>query len=73
MKPLLRSSIAALAILFPAAMAEAETPADTLVMAYVIDDIISLDPAEIYEFTASEYMATPMTAWWRSTPTNHRS
>src|SRR6185295_18498178 len=26
-------------------------------MAYVIDDIISLDPAEIYEFTSSEYMA----------------
>ena len=26
-------------------------------MAYVIDDIISLDPAEIYEITASEYMA----------------
>src|SRR5690349_15049655 len=26
-------------------------------MAYVIDDMISLDPAEIYEFTSSEYMA----------------
>ena len=36
---------------------QAATPQDTLVMAYVIDDMISLDPGEIYEFTASEYMA----------------
>lgn len=32
----------------------AETPADTLIQAWSIDDIISLDPAEIFEFTASE-------------------
>ncbi|GGE38781.1 ABC transporter substrate-binding protein [Primorskyibacter flagellatus] len=32
----------------------AETPPDTLVQAWSIDDIISLDPAEIFEFTASE-------------------
>jgi peptide/nickel transport system substrate-binding protein len=38
-------------------MALAATPKDTLVMAYVIDDIISLDPAEIYEISSSEYMA----------------
>ncbi|HEY4164344.1 MAG TPA: ABC transporter substrate-binding protein [Dongiaceae bacterium] len=37
--------------------AQAATPKDTLVMAYVIDDTISLDPAEIYEFSSSEYMA----------------
>ena len=35
--------------------ARAETPKDTLVMAFAIDDIISLDPAEIFEFTAAEY------------------
>jgi peptide/nickel transport system substrate-binding protein len=51
------SSMAAVALLFSAAGSQAETPKDTLVMAYVIDDMISLDPAEIYEFTASEYMA----------------
>jgi peptide/nickel transport system substrate-binding protein len=33
----------------------AETPRDALVMAYTIDDIITLDPAEIFEFTAAEY------------------
>ena len=33
----------------------AKTPRDTLVMAFQIDDIISLDPAEIFEFTAAEY------------------
>jgi peptide/nickel transport system substrate-binding protein len=61
MKKLLRStvmsSMAAVALLLSAAGSQAETPKDTLVMAYVIDDMISLDPAEIYEFTASEYMA----------------
>ncbi|KAB0267561.1 ABC transporter substrate-binding protein [Microvirga brassicacearum] len=33
---------------------QAATPPDTLVQAWTIDDIISLDPAEIFEFTASE-------------------
>ncbi|MDP4032952.1 MAG: ABC transporter substrate-binding protein [Pseudorhodobacter sp.] len=36
--------------------AKAETPADTLVQAWAIDDIISLDPAEVFEFTASELL-----------------
>jgi peptide/nickel transport system substrate-binding protein len=35
---------------------KAATPADTLVQAWQIDDIISLDPAEVFEFTASELM-----------------
>mgnify|MGYP003663365196 CR=1 FL=1 len=34
----------------------AETPADTLIQAWQIDDIISLDPAEVFEFTASEVL-----------------
>lgn len=62
MKPLLKSAIGAFALMLAtgtmlSGTAQAETPKDTLVMAYVIDDMISLDPAEIYEFTASEYMA----------------
>lgn len=68
MKPLLRSAIGGFAMMLAAGTmlsgvghligtASAATPKDTLVMAYVIDDMISLDPAEIYEFTASEYMA----------------
>jgi peptide/nickel transport system substrate-binding protein len=32
----------------------AETPADTLIQAWQIDDIISLDPAEIFEISTSE-------------------
>ncbi|PWW02102.1 peptide/nickel transport system substrate-binding protein [Hoeflea marina] len=36
--------------------AQAETPADTLIQAWAIDDIISLDPAEVFEFTASELL-----------------
>ncbi len=35
---------------------QAATPPDTLVQAWSIDDIISLDPAEVFEFTASEIM-----------------
>jgi peptide/nickel transport system substrate-binding protein len=34
---------------------QAETPRDTLVMAWAFDDIITLDPAEIFEFSAAEY------------------
>ena len=36
--------------------AKAETPADTLIQAWAIDDVISLDPAEVFEFTASEVL-----------------
>lgn len=36
------------------APAQAGTPADTLVEAWAIDDIISLDPAEIFEFSTAE-------------------
>ena len=32
----------------------AETPADTLVIAKQIDDLISMDPAEAYELTGIE-------------------
>ncbi|MEZ5931413.1 MAG: ABC transporter substrate-binding protein [Alphaproteobacteria bacterium] len=35
----------------------AETPADTLVEAWRIDDLITLDPAEIFELTGAEYGA----------------
>ena len=35
---------------------QAETPPDTLIMAWSIDDVISLDPAEVFEFTASEIL-----------------
>ena len=35
-------------------MSYAETPKDTLVQAWTIDDIISFDPAEIFEFSAAE-------------------
>src|SRR3546814_19262848 len=34
---------------------QAETPRDTLVMAWTFDDIITLDPAEIFEFSAAEF------------------
>ncbi|MDK1386072.1 ABC transporter substrate-binding protein, partial [Sinorhizobium sp. 8-89] len=38
----------------PAALAE--TPADVLVVAQNIDDIVSIDPAEAYEFSSGEYV-----------------
>ncbi|MEJ5083700.1 ABC transporter substrate-binding protein [Ochrobactrum sp. MYb379] len=37
---------------------QAATPADTLVIAMSIDDIISLDPAEIFEITTSEMLTS---------------
>nr|WP_246104921.1 ABC transporter substrate-binding protein [Rhodoligotrophos appendicifer] len=51
----MRGMLAATAVIFglmgPAA---ADTPKDTLVQAWQIDDIISLDPAEIFELSAAE-------------------
>ena len=44
-----------LAVAFSATPATAATPADTLVMAWQFDDIITLDPAEIFEFSGAEY------------------
>ncbi len=38
----------------PPAPARAETPADMFVMGTGIDDIITLDPAEVFEFSAAE-------------------
>ena len=47
------ATIAAMA--FPA-LVRAETPADTLVIADAIDDIVSLDPAESFEFSGNDVL-----------------
>jgi peptide/nickel transport system substrate-binding protein len=52
----LRVSTIALAAALAAPAAWAETPPDTLIQAWAIDDVISLDPAEVFEFTASEVL-----------------
>ena len=56
--PILRrlfgAGIAALAII--AVAATAATPKDTLVVAWAIDDIITMDPAESFEISAGEIM-----------------
>ena len=50
--------------------AMAETPADTLVIAHNIDDIITLDPAEAYEFTGIEVGANAYDRIMRFEPTD---
>jgi len=52
-----RNILAATILACASLPAMAETPKDTLVEAWQIDDIISLDPAEIFEFSAAEYQA----------------
>ncbi len=47
----------ALATALDVSSSVAETPADTLVQAWQIDDLITLDPAEIFEFSGAEYGA----------------
>ncbi len=51
----------AAALVLPLSLASpavlAETPKDTLVQAWQIDDLITLDPAEIFEFSGAEYGA----------------
>ena len=53
---LTRAAMAAVVAL-ASATAIARTPDDTLVMALKIDDIITLDPAEVFEFSGAEYAA----------------
>ena len=53
----LRLLMAGLLLASLAAPVAAETPKDTLVMAKVIDDIISLDPAEVFELSGGEMIA----------------
>ncbi len=48
----------------------AETPKDTLVIAKTIDDIISLDPAEAYEFMGIEVIANTYDRIMRFEPTD---
>jgi peptide/nickel transport system substrate-binding protein len=53
---LLAASALATAALLPAAIqpVHADTPKDTLVVATGIDDIVSLDPAEVFEFSGGD-------------------
>ncbi len=46
-----------LAAYLAAAPVLAETPADVLVVAQNIDDIVTIDPASAYEFSSGEYVA----------------
>jgi peptide/nickel transport system substrate-binding protein len=52
----MRASAIALLTALAVPAAWAETPPDTLVQAWAIDDVITLDPAEVFEFTASEVL-----------------
>ena len=52
-----RSLIGAAFVALAATPAFADTPKDSLVMAWQFDDIISLDPAEIFEVSGAEYGA----------------
>ncbi|MCB5203677.1 ABC transporter substrate-binding protein [Neorhizobium sp. T786] len=54
---LLASSAAVALLLAGAPQAFAATPADTLVLGFAFDDIISLDPAEAFELSTAEVTA----------------
>jgi peptide/nickel transport system substrate-binding protein len=56
-KTALAFSTAVVALLVGMGASQAATPKDGLVMADFIDDMISLDPAEVFEFSAAEYQA----------------
>ena len=49
-----RSALAAVLSLGVTALGQADTPKDTLVQAWQIDDIITLDPAEMFEISTAE-------------------
>ena len=54
----------------PASFAWAETPADTLVIADKIDDIVSLDPAESFEFSGNDMLNNVYDSLIELDPTN---
>lgn len=59
MRPTIAAALAfALCLSVSPKAVEAATPSDTLVIAMSIDDIISLDPAEIFEITTSEMLTS---------------
>ncbi len=66
----LKYALAAGVLLALAPNALAATPADTLVIAHSIDDLISLDPAEAYEFTGIEVIANTYDRIMRFEPTD---
>ena len=53
---ILASAVVTASFCLSSPAAHAETPPDTLIQAWQIDDIISLDPAAVFEFTASEIL-----------------
>jgi peptide/nickel transport system substrate-binding protein len=55
---LLKAALLAAALTLPLspALSLAETPADTLVVAQNIDDIVAIDPAQAYEFSSGEFV-----------------
>lgn len=70
MLKVLRSAVVAVALAALTPMAQAATPADTLVIAKQIDDIISLDPAEAYELSGIEVLANTYDRIMRFEPTD---
>ena len=50
-------SFVCLSLCFYMPALQAEIPKDTLVQAWQIDDLITLDPAEVFEFSGAEYAA----------------
>ena len=57
MNKLLAGLALGLAVALGGTAASAKTPGDTLVIAKNIDDIISLDPAQVFEFSGGELIA----------------
>ena len=55
--PMFTKALAVSIFALTTAPALAETPADALVIAQNIDDIVTIDPASAYEFTSGEYVA----------------
>ena len=56
-RPILIGAVVAVFAATAPGPATAETPSDTLVMGKIMSDIITLDPAEVFEFTGGEVIA----------------
>ena len=67
---ILRQFLVIVAIVLPPVTCWAVTPKKVVVMAKSLDDLITLDPAEVFEFSGTEIIANLYDRLFLANPTN---
>ena len=67
---ILRQFLVIVALVLPPVTCWAVTPKNVVVMAKSLDDLITLDPAEVFEFSGTEIVANLYDRLFLANPTN---